>query len=268
MARGSRQGDESPVSTRSRSLSTKGATQRSRSRREIQSSPEKARTSTPKRRGNARKVGAAKGTVVSPEDVNLEQLFSEKEYEDLLLERVPFYRKVSKRMAFFFLCIGMLLGAYIWPFDSPSSEQLQEFMSTIRDVTSGGLSSFSKDFIISSEELLLWSRAFLLESQEFVVEFMDNIKGTLTNDRVIVNLEDELLGAPGKIAAEQKKWKAHFPVLIVPGMLSTGLELWEGCPCGATYFRSRLWGTLNMFRLLVSASSCFFWLFITMYICF
>ncbi len=50
--------------------------------------------------------------------------------------------------------------------------------------------------------------------------------------------------------------KAHFPVLMIPGITSTGLELWSGHPCAKDYFRKRLWGTLTMFRFLLIDRQC------------
>ncbi|ESQ37531.1 hypothetical protein EUTSA_v10002852mg [Eutrema salsugineum] len=36
--------------------------------------------------------------------------------------------------------------------------------------------------------------------------------------------------------------KAHYPVVLVPGIVTGGLELWEGRPCAEGLFRKRLWG--------------------------
>ncbi|KAL1827732.1 putative phospholipid:diacylglycerol acyltransferase 2 isoform X2 [Daucus carota subsp. sativus] len=46
---------------------------------------------------------------------------------------------------------------------------------------------------------------------------------------------------------------ANHPVVLVPGIITGGLELWEGKPCAAPLFRKRLWGgwgsgCTNIFR--------------------
>lgn len=43
---------------------------------------------------------------------------------------------------------------------------------------------------------------------------------------------------------------AHHPVVLVPGIITGGLELWEGRPCSEGLFRKRLWGGTfgEMFR--------------------
>lgn len=35
---------------------------------------------------------------------------------------------------------------------------------------------------------------------------------------------------------------AHHPVVLVPGIITGGLELWQGKPCFEGLFRRRLWG--------------------------
>ncbi|CAI5505968.1 unnamed protein product [Closterium sp. Naga37s-1] len=59
-------------------------------------------------------------------------------------------------------------------------------------------------------------------------------------------IQDALVGLPeveppgARLAAEGVK--AKHPVVFVPGIVTGGLELWEGRPCAADLFRKRLWG--------------------------
>lgn len=41
---------------------------------------------------------------------------------------------------------------------------------------------------------------------------------------------------PGRELAK-KGWKPKHPIVIVPGFVTSGLELWAGKPCAARYFR-------------------------------
>eukprot|EP01087_Luapelamoeba_hula_P011750 TRINITY_DN3236_c0_g1_i1.p1 TRINITY_DN3236_c0_g1~~TRINITY_DN3236_c0_g1_i1.p1 ORF type:complete len:763 (-),score=116.08 TRINITY_DN3236_c0_g1_i1:52-2340(-) len=52
------------------------------------------------------------------------------------------------------------------------------------------------------------------------------------------------------------KLKAHHPVIMIPGVVTTGLEIWGGQPCVAKNFRQRLWGHLSMMQQLVADRSC------------
>jgi len=50
--------------------------------------------------------------------------------------------------------------------------------------------------------------------------------------------------------------KPRHPVVIVPGFVSTGLELWQGRACGKQFFRQRMWGTPAMARAFFSNTRC------------
>ncbi|KAL4873385.1 hypothetical protein BDV12DRAFT_159889 [Aspergillus spectabilis] len=45
--------------------------------------------------------------------------------------------------------------------------------------------------------------------------------------------------------------EAKHPIIMVPGVISTGLESWGTSPTSLTYFRRRLWGSWSMMRALV-----------------
>lgn len=44
---------------------------------------------------------------------------------------------------------------------------------------------------------------------------------------------------------------AKHPIVMVPGVVTTGLEVWKGRPCIQRYFRQRIWGTINMAKHLL-----------------
>ncbi|CAA7025636.1 unnamed protein product [Microthlaspi erraticum] len=48
--------------------------------------------------------------------------------------------------------------------------------------------------------------------------------------------------------------KAHHPVVLVPGIVTGGLELWEGRPCAEGLFRKRLWS--GSFREILRRPLC------------
>ena len=45
---------------------------------------------------------------------------------------------------------------------------------------------------------------------------------------------------------------AKHPVIMVPGVISTGLESWGTAEKSRSYFRKRLWGSWSMMRALVT----------------
>lgn len=50
--------------------------------------------------------------------------------------------------------------------------------------------------------------------------------------------------------------RPRHPVVVVPGFVTSGLELWEGRPCARSLFRQRLWGTLSMASTLLQNRTC------------
>lgn len=44
--------------------------------------------------------------------------------------------------------------------------------------------------------------------------------------------------------------KPHFPVVMIPGIVSSGLESWGTSEKSKKYFRKRMWGTMSMNILL------------------
>ena len=65
----------------------------------------------------------------------------------------------------------------------------------------------------------------------------------LSNDIILSPGESSL--RPGLILKDLGA-KPKYPVLLFPGICSSGLELWESHPCAAHLFRQRVWGTVTM----------------------
>ncbi|KAG4302610.1 hypothetical protein PCK1_001194 [Pneumocystis canis] len=54
----------------------------------------------------------------------------------------------------------------------------------------------------------------------------------------------------------EQGYKSHFHVVIVPGVISTGLESWSTTNCSLPYFRKRLWGSWTMLRAILMDKKC------------
>lgn len=58
-------------------------------------------------------------------------------------------------------------------------------------------------------------------------------------------------------SGEQRKGaRAKYPIVLIPGFVTTGLELWEGHDCFKQHFRQRLWGSVSMARTFFSDREC------------
>lgn len=50
--------------------------------------------------------------------------------------------------------------------------------------------------------------------------------------------------------------RARHPVVLLPGFITSGLELWQGDECARPFFRQRWWGTASMVKLLTLQPQC------------
>lgn len=64
-----------------------------------------------------------------------------------------------------------------------------------------------------------------------------------------------LASSPGAAAAAAGHGP-HHPVVIIPGFVTSSLELWSGPRCASRYFRSRFWGGLSMTTRLLGDKRC------------
>ncbi|KAJ9118262.1 hypothetical protein QFC22_004173 [Naganishia vaughanmartiniae] len=58
--------------------------------------------------------------------------------------------------------------------------------------------------------------------------------------------------AAGRNLQECEGIKAHHPVILIPGIVSTGLESWSTSEENKSFFRKRLWGTSTMIQAVLS----------------
>ncbi|KAL3135758.1 hypothetical protein ABBQ32_007321 [Trebouxia sp. C0010 RCD-2024] len=52
--------------------------------------------------------------------------------------------------------------------------------------------------------------------------------------------------------------RPKHPVVVVPGFVTSGLELWHGHKCAQDFFRQRIWGSFTMTHSFLRNSSCWF----------
>jgi Lecithin:cholesterol acyltransferase len=60
---------------------------------------------------------------------------------------------------------------------------------------------------------------------------------------------------PGYLLAKQGA-QANFPVVMLPGFVTSGLEVWQSKECAKRYFRQRIWTGLESARALFTDRNC------------
>ncbi|KAI9594975.1 Lecithin:cholesterol acyltransferase-domain-containing protein [Syncephalis fuscata] len=143
-------------------------------------------------------------------------------------------RPIIRRRVFF--ALGLLLGLFIAV--NFSSDNSPEFLRVLSAFVSMPLA----DLNFSA----------LLPANIGVDEFLGNITAKLGP---IAPAESELF-EPGATMAREEGLKAKHPVILVPGIISTGLESWSTSECSRKYFRHRMWGTITMFRAVLLDKAC------------
>lgn len=85
--------------------------------------------------------------------------------------------------------------------------------------------------------------ASMLPATEMVDEFLGNFTNLITPTPAT-----EMSFMPALEYKESLGLKPHFPVVMIPGIVSSGLESWGTSEKSKKYFRKRLWGTMTMVR--------------------
>lgn len=109
-------------------------------------------------------------------------------------------------------------------------------------------SSTSYDHL--AEEGSMWERVSV---QPPSVEVPSAMKDTVS--KITKHFTEDSTG-PGK-ALFELGLRSHYPVLLIPGIVSTGLETWEARECySPNTFRQKMWGGNAMFQKLVTNTRC------------
>lgn len=146
--------------------------------------------------------------------------------------------RVYKRWIFVSSLFTFALAWVIFPFyfDYNPKAELAKLSETV----------FEKELFSNIPGGSLFGEQFTAKLAGFIKPFYS----TVTSEK-----EEMEERSPGR-QLRQKGAQAHFPVIMIPGVTSTGLEMWEGKSCARSLFRQRLWGTLTMLRTLLVDKDC------------
>ncbi|KAJ3279917.1 hypothetical protein HK104_001068, partial [Borealophlyctis nickersoniae] len=182
-----------------------------------------------------------------------------------------------------YLALGILLGAFLTPLFATS------LRPHLDPLLPPAFQRFSDFVALSLNDVELSSVL-----PNLTLDFMGNVSSMFSTpsftglkwgngDNSVAENEDFVPGA--RLAAEEGLQAKH-PVILIPGIVSTGLEVWNTPPpcaipnatsssstsnattcendevssrnraCGQKYFRKRMWGTMNQFRAVLLDRDC------------
>ncbi|CAO3653233.1 unnamed protein product [Mucor hiemalis] len=135
----------------------------------------------------------------------------------------PFY----KRKRFNFI-VGITVGL-IGMYAASTTPVAQSHLNTLQDYLLLQLGDIDLANILPQSELV----------DEFLGNFTNFLKPTPPT---------EVSFMPALEYKDELDLKPHFPVVMIPGIVSSGLESWGTSEKSRKYFRKRMWGTMTMVR--------------------
>ncbi|SPO20898.1 probable LRO1 - a lecithin cholesterol acyltransferase-like gene, mediates diacylglycerol esterification [Ustilago trichophora] len=147
------------------------------------------------------------------------------------VEDAPAKRGIMRYRRLFFV-FGAALGAVI-AFLASRNVQMAQHMATLRSLVDDSIDGFGIDF--PSIDIGMPK------------EFADMGENLFSRSREWFKNKDFGVGRD----LSRKGYSADHPVILIPGVVSTGLESWTTDERSASYFRKRLWGTTTMMRTIV-----------------
>jgi len=150
--------------------------------------------------------------------------------------------------------IAVVLAVAIGMHKASQHEHIQEHLQPLQEVMED-LQAAIHDAVNDSVHRVntTFYRTFNMSLDELVGELTVKLPNVTAISSRLGSSESRL--RPGQVAA-RKGLRAHHPVMLIPGFVTSGLELWSGQPCAETYFRQRLWGALSMAQTLLSDKAC------------
>ncbi|ORX49999.1 LACT-domain-containing protein [Piromyces finnis] len=131
-----------------------------------------------------------------------------------------------------YFILGMVIGALTIYLATKKMDEYKNMPSILKNVINDiGFDYLSSDFVSNMQKIV---------GENFVED--DNF-------------------LPGRDLVKTYNLTAKYPIFIIPGITSCGLETWmdpnnDSSKCSETYFRKRMWGTLNMPKAILLDRKC------------
>ncbi|KAJ6260680.1 hypothetical protein Dda_4907 [Drechslerella dactyloides] len=113
----------------------------------------------------------------------------------------------------------------------------------------GGLVGIFLAALFAREQDMVQLPDFSLESITDVlpVSILNEARDISKRQKDTVNYDSFAIG----LRLKEEGLESHYPVVMIPGVISTGLESWGTSAKSLPYFRKRLWGSFTMMRTLM-----------------
>ncbi|KAJ1918294.1 phospholipid:diacylglycerol acyltransferase [Mycoemilia scoparia] len=146
----------------------------------------------------------------------------------------PFHKK--KRIWFIF---GIMIGVLLAIIGVGTAPKYSQHLSFIRDY----MAMVTADIDLKS---LIPSNVMLDDILSDISDLLGNSDSTLVGD----------FEPARSLKEKDPRLSAKHPVVLIPGIISTGLESWSTANCSKPYFRQRMWGSMTMFKAMLLDKEC------------
>ena len=185
---------------------------------------------------------------------------------DLLAESLLDFTLRRRR---FVLLVGLGLGlVFQWvagrrlgllpaetTFPAPFRDLKESMNQTMRALDEIGLTKTFSAYIDQSKSAFRRARNELLDFAPADLKLLYQLHELMDFTKEAEHDAGAARERPGVMLASSGLRPKH-PVVLVPGIVTTGLELWRGDECAKSYFRQRLWGTMSMIQSIMLNTRC------------
>ena len=185
---------------------------------------------------------------------------------DLLAESLLDFTLRRRR---FVLLVGLGLGlVFQWvagrrlgllpaetAFPAPFRDLKESMNQTMRALDEIGLTKTFSAYIDQSKSAFRRARNELLDFAPADLKLLYQLHELMDFTKEAEHDAGAARERPGVMLASSGLRPKH-PVVLVPGIVTTGLELWRGDECAKSYFRQRLWGTMSMIQSIMLNTRC------------
>ena len=136
-------------------------------------------------------------------------------------------------------------------YDKLVSKKTSKRRSTILFSLGGLVGLLAAIFFAQQQEVVKWEGLLDVNLEGLFdvlpIGLVRDVKALTSAERDVVNYDSFAVG----LHLKSQGVKAKHPVIMIPGVISTGLESWGTSQSSRPYFRKRLWGSWSMMRALV-----------------
>ncbi|PVU98837.1 hypothetical protein BB559_001228 [Furculomyces boomerangus] len=166
-------------------------------------------------------------------------------FSDSIIQKELLGKKGLKSKRRFWFLIGIILGICLPIIPVKQTAFSDKTFSEIHSYISSSINDM--DFAQYSPQKLI--------SEDTMTRLLSAIKFEQGDKKEIIS---EGMFEPARTLKKIEDLHPKYPVVMIPGIITSGLESWCTEGCFSSYFRKRVWGTMSMFKALLLDKNCWF----------